>query len=365
MVGGYRVAPRVVGVVGAGLIALSASAAPRPVVAIFDVEDRGAQLSPQRLDSLAHLISARLSEGGRFEVVPRSEVRSALRTQKLESFKECYDERCQIEVGKELAAQKTLATRITRFGKQCLVSVQLFDLKKSTAEAARTEKGACEEEAILKSLERALQALAAPARLSFQPGPLRAPGSATPIASSADLKVRGQSFEQVDIAALELYDQAAKADANREIPTAKKIELWKRVEMEAPKFAAQAAARIRVWEAFAKADASHAQFRAQRKADWTKLKRLLALSVIPRKDKIAWIAAFLDVYGATPKANPFVTQAALKPFMEDAELALLERRVLKEPSKRQRRAMINAFLRRYPKSKAGARLQRDQLRAVY
>lgn len=153
--------------VGAGALILvwagtAAAAEPRPAVAVFDLEQRGGlALKPDVLDGMADTIVAALANSGRFTVVPRDEVRKALRTKQLESYKECYDESCQIELGKELAANKTLATKITRIGSICQITLTLFDLRTSTAEQASKHKGGCRAEQILQSVETATSQLVA------------------------------------------------------------------------------------------------------------------------------------------------------------------------------------------------------------
>jgi TonB family protein len=142
----------------AALGALSAppARADTPVVAVFALEAKGTPLTPADLDGLADYIEASLAESGRYQVVPQTELRAALSRQKAESYKACYDESCQIEIGKELAAEKSLAGAVTRFGQSCLVTLKLFDLAKATQEAAGTGKGGCDAEGVLASLDSAL-----------------------------------------------------------------------------------------------------------------------------------------------------------------------------------------------------------------
>lgn len=133
----------------------SAAAAP-PVVAVFDLKVSGVKFDSQALEQLSEYISTELSASGRYEVVPRAELKRALTEEKRESYRACYDESCQIEVGKELAAEKTVAGSIGRFGKSCIITLKLIDLAKATAEAGGSARGACGPDAVLTSLESAL-----------------------------------------------------------------------------------------------------------------------------------------------------------------------------------------------------------------
>jgi len=94
-----------------------------------------------------------------YQVVPRSQLKERLTEAKKGTYKECYDQGCQIEIGKELAAQKTLACQILKLGKSCKVTVNLFDLKKSASEGAGTASGECGEDEVVASLEEAVKNL--------------------------------------------------------------------------------------------------------------------------------------------------------------------------------------------------------------
>ena len=131
----------------------------RPVVAVFTLESKDAPLTAADLDKLSDYIGSSLIESGRFEVVPPDDLKAALRRQKAESYEDCYAESCQIEVGKELAAAKTLAGSVSRLGERCLINLKLYDLIKSTQEAAGTAAGACAVEDTFDSLQVALAKL--------------------------------------------------------------------------------------------------------------------------------------------------------------------------------------------------------------
>ncbi|MEQ9504450.1 MAG: DsbA family protein [Deltaproteobacteria bacterium] len=136
--------------------AVTNAAPSRPVVAVFDIEAKGVRFSADELGSLSDYVSAQLSASGAFEVVPRTELKRALSAQKKESYRACYDEYCQIEIGKEVAAEKSVAGSVSKFGKSCIVTLRLFDLVKATAEAAGTRRGGCSPDAVLTSLEAAV-----------------------------------------------------------------------------------------------------------------------------------------------------------------------------------------------------------------
>jgi len=129
-----------------------ASAAEKPIVAVFDMEDRGSGLDKQVLVNLTDYLASLLAEGG-YQVVPRDQIRERLKEQKTESYKECYDQSCQIELGRELAAQKSLDISILKIGNKCQMTANLYDLKKATTELAANADAECNEESLLAALK--------------------------------------------------------------------------------------------------------------------------------------------------------------------------------------------------------------------
>jgi hypothetical protein len=133
-------------------ICLTTAHARGPIVAVFDMEDKGSGLDAQVLSNLTDYLGVLLTKGG-FQVVPRSEIHNRLQSQKKQSYKSCYDQSCQIELGRELAAEKTLATWILKIGKSCQVTATLYDLKKSTTELAAVQEAACLEDSLVGAIK--------------------------------------------------------------------------------------------------------------------------------------------------------------------------------------------------------------------
>jgi hypothetical protein len=134
------------------LLAAPVLAEERPIVAVFDMEDRGAGLSKDTLNNLTDYLAAMLTEGG-YQVIPRDQIRDRLKQQRKESYKECFDQSCQIELGKEMAAQKSLATKVLKIGKKCRVTGDLYDLKRAASERAATAGSGCSEDELLAAVE--------------------------------------------------------------------------------------------------------------------------------------------------------------------------------------------------------------------
>ncbi len=131
----------------------------QPVLCVFDIELKGVRLASMLTDNLTDYISTKMAEGGRFQVVPREQIKARLTKNKTESHIECYSQSCQIELGQELAADKTLAVKIMKLGASCTVSMSLYDLRRFTTDNAATASGACAETGIVASVNAAVASL--------------------------------------------------------------------------------------------------------------------------------------------------------------------------------------------------------------
>jgi hypothetical protein len=122
-------------------------------VAVFLMESRGSPLSGDELVGLTDYMSTLLGAKGKFQIIPRGEIRKRLVDQKSKSHKNCYDRACQIEIGRELAAQYTINSSITKVGTKCLITAQLFDLRKAITEATANEKVSCDPDDLIVGVE--------------------------------------------------------------------------------------------------------------------------------------------------------------------------------------------------------------------
>ena len=126
----------------------------RPVVAVFDVQTKFLKLSKDKQDMLTELLGQELGVGGVYQVMPPGDVKRALLEQSAESHKKCYDEKCLVELGKQLPANKLVTTTIVKLGGECRVAASLYDLKRQTTDLVAKEKVACDEVALAGAVER-------------------------------------------------------------------------------------------------------------------------------------------------------------------------------------------------------------------
>lgn len=165
---GTRAAPGSPGSLGSAGAAGPAGSASRGaldtrgwVIAVMDVADQNAgdearALAPGLVRSLGDQLRIFIAQRG-VRTIDRGAQESVLRDQvasmKSDSYKACYDDSCQIELGKALAASHILRARIVRFGARCVLNAELVDLKAEVTVTAASARGNCEEEGFLNMSE--------------------------------------------------------------------------------------------------------------------------------------------------------------------------------------------------------------------
>jgi hypothetical protein len=131
----------------------------RAIVAVFDIQDDTGKFEPPVVARLSNYLGTILVQHGAFRVVPRDQLRVRLLQEKLGTYKACYDESCQIELGKAVAAQKSLATTLMPLGDTCTLTANLVDLKTETAERGASAAAACTEADLATALMQIAQQL--------------------------------------------------------------------------------------------------------------------------------------------------------------------------------------------------------------
>ncbi len=141
---------------------LGVAEASRPqVLAVFPIHDKSKASKPSEIDPLSDLLASEVVRRTAFKVIPRGEIEALLRTEKNKSFESCYDEGCQIELGRELAASKVLKTQLLKIGDRCVFTSTLYDLATAAADWAHTEKSGCNSAELLAAVENIAAALGA------------------------------------------------------------------------------------------------------------------------------------------------------------------------------------------------------------
>ena len=137
------------------LLAPAAGAADkRQVVAVFDIQVKRVRLGKAQKDMLTELMAQELGLGGIYQVMPPGDVKRVLLEQATESYKVCFDEKCQIELGRQLPADKLLTTSIMKIGGRCRLAGSLYDLRRQTTDFIAKEKCKCTEVALAEAVEK-------------------------------------------------------------------------------------------------------------------------------------------------------------------------------------------------------------------
>jgi hypothetical protein len=121
-----------------------------PLVAVFTLDAK--MLKAGDRATLTDVFAALLTSVGGFRVVPRDAIKERLTQSKLASYRACVDESCQIELGKALAAEKVINTKVVRQGTTCLTTATLYDLRTEASERASVAKSACSSAALTQAL---------------------------------------------------------------------------------------------------------------------------------------------------------------------------------------------------------------------
>ena len=141
------------------VLAWSTGRAETEIYAVFDIENQGATIAPDSLQRLSAFLALTWAEAG-YKVISRDQLRDRLKTEQKESYKECYDRECQIELGRELAANKIVASQILKLGSACRLAVTVFDLRQAAAERALSFKAECTEDALVSAIEQLKEKIA-------------------------------------------------------------------------------------------------------------------------------------------------------------------------------------------------------------
>ncbi len=145
------------------------------IVAVFEIENRGTSLTKDELTALSDYLGNKLAEQGNYQIIPRDEIRKRILSQKESSYKACYDQHCQIEIGRELAAQFTVSSSVSKVGTICLVNSALYDLRKAATAKTATAEGGCTPEELFGALKKVAIRLGKSEQAEYHPPPRKEP----------------------------------------------------------------------------------------------------------------------------------------------------------------------------------------------
>ena len=110
-------------------------------LAVMEFEDRSGEI-PQKVlsDATEYLRGALISANKYIVIASERQSQAMVKDMKKESYKECNDKNCQIQLGQALSADTILRTTITRLGKTFVIASELIDLEKEATVVGAREK---------------------------------------------------------------------------------------------------------------------------------------------------------------------------------------------------------------------------------
>jgi hypothetical protein len=126
-------------------------------VAVFQILPGGLDLDEHKLAALSFHLGGKVSDAG-VEVIPWNEIYTFLRKQ--DQYL-CLDRHCQMEVERHFGADYGLAVQILPLGSSCSLSATLYLALQPASLRTALVKGACDEDALVRSLEALVGGLVA------------------------------------------------------------------------------------------------------------------------------------------------------------------------------------------------------------
>jgi hypothetical protein len=120
------------------LCPLLAPAQEQSKLAVMTLEDSTGDLSQQLIDNLTDYLRTQVARRGTFIVIDKGRQAEAIKKiagdARKESYKACYDEKCQIPLGQALSADTILRVKLTRIGSTYQLNAEVVDLAKEAVD---------------------------------------------------------------------------------------------------------------------------------------------------------------------------------------------------------------------------------------
>lgn len=289
---------------------LTAASPDTRVIAVFPISAEDV-LDDETSAAIHSTLEADLVQTGRFTVVAQAELRKAVQAKKRDSFFDCFDEACRIEVGKEVAAEEILTSQITPLAGECEVSLKLYSLRLAASSEAASTVDKCSKAGVRRAIRSAAYKLAGvelptPAVIApsagFGTGLGTLPSLPQVGAFTADVPRSG--LGRVDIEERKLLAAAKKVDRSKTALYLERARSWERLAAHSRTglLAEQARTRAILWrntnrDACARRKKLN-EVRMRRAIDKQKLKALLALDAdgATEAEKNSWQQEYEAAY---------------------------------------------------------------------
>ncbi len=136
-------------------------------LAVMEIDDTTRSFDAAVIENATEMLRSKLAATGQFIVIDKSRQMDKLKTlikeEKKESYRECYDKGCQIPLGQALSADTILRTSISCLNDKCILSAELVDLAKEATVRGASEPfvyNAATPEVLLPAIEAVIAQLA-------------------------------------------------------------------------------------------------------------------------------------------------------------------------------------------------------------
>ncbi len=173
-------------------------------VAVMEIEDRSATLDAAMLGNAAEYLRGELAATNRFVLISKDRQRQIiLKEEKKESWKDCYDQNCRVQLGQALSADTLLQSSVNLFGGIYTLTVEMVDLAKEATVKGAKAKFDGTEAGLMRALDKIMLQIAG-RTVKYDPGTVSATavkgvdiGSVT-LSALPDVKVAEAQFQSAD-----------------------------------------------------------------------------------------------------------------------------------------------------------------------
>jgi len=128
----------------------------RRILAVMDIQDKSG-LEAADLAAAVDYLRGLLARSGRFEIVDKgrqeAKRKSVISDLQRESGDSCYDDKCRVRLGQELAADTLLLCSVAKLGSRCALTCELIPLEKATADNAGVARFDCGADGLAGAIE--------------------------------------------------------------------------------------------------------------------------------------------------------------------------------------------------------------------
>jgi len=138
-------------------------------IAVMEFASKGG-VSQKQMDALGDLLANEIRAMGKYRVIGKSDIRTALDIETQKNLVGCNDESCIAEIGGALGVRWVIVGNISKFGEKFLLNLKIMDAEKIRVVKGVSKKVEGGEGALIDALSIAAKELIEGARSEIHPG---------------------------------------------------------------------------------------------------------------------------------------------------------------------------------------------------